>query len=59
MKEYYDLKTYVDENKEKLATIEQISFKPIIADSGLVENVIKPNIANQNIDNQVVTENSK
>jgi hypothetical protein len=59
LKEYYDLKSYVNENKEKLATIEQISFKPIIADSGLVENITKSNITNQNIDNQVVTENSK
>ncbi len=55
----YNLKSYVDKNKEKLATIEQITFKPIIADSGLVENIIKPNVANQNIDNQVVKENSK
>jgi hypothetical protein len=55
----YNLKSYVDENKEKLATIEQISFKPIIADSGLVENITKPNVANQSIANQVVTKNSK
>ena len=59
LKEYYNLKAYVDENKEKLAIIEQISFKPIIADSELVENITKSNITNQNIDNQVVTENSK
>jgi hypothetical protein len=60
----YNLQSYISENREKLATIEQITFKPLVPDSGLVENPVGANIANQNIanqsiDSQVVRENTK